>query len=134
MCRAHLAAVTVALAFVVGATACDNTDTKLKVTRLDPIKGDAQGGTFVHIYGNRFIADGARNAKVYFGSRQGTVSRFLNDGDMIVEAPGGKSNEVVDVLVMFEPGGEIKLQKAFTFVDKNSSGPSVNDLDTSKQK
>ena len=125
---------TVALAFVVGATACDNTDTKLKVTRLDPIKGDAQGGTFVHIYGNRFIADGARNAKVYFGSRQGTVSRFLNDGDMIVEAPGGKSNEVVDVLVMFEPGGEIKLQKAFTFVDKNSSGPSVNDLDTSKQK
>ena len=53
--------------------ACGNDDTKLKVTGIEPEKGDVEGGTYVRIKGNRFIADGARNAKVYFGSRQGTV-------------------------------------------------------------
>ena len=46
-------------------------DTKLKVTGIEPEKGDVEGGTYVRIKGNRFIADGARNAKVYFGSRAG---------------------------------------------------------------
>ena len=71
--------------------ACGNKDTKLKVTGIEPEKGDAEGGTYVRIKGNRFIADGARNAKVYFGSRQGTVVRFASDSELIVEAPGGKA-------------------------------------------
>src|SRR3954465_14161639 len=108
--------------------ACGNNDTKLKVTGIEPEKGDAEGGTYVKIKGNRFIADGARNAKVYFGSRQGTVSRFVNDGEMIVEAPGGKPNETVDVLIIFEPGGELKIAKGFTFVEKNNAPPAVQDL------
>jgi hypothetical protein len=89
---------------------------KLTVTAIEPSHGDADGGTYVKIIGTRFIADGARNAKVYFGSRQGTVVRFSSDKELIVEAPGGKPDEVVDVLVIFDPGGEIKLPKAFTFV------------------
>ena len=113
--------------------ACGNTDTKLKVTGIDPDKGDVEGGQYVHIYGNRFVADGARNAKVYFGSRQGTVVRFANDGDLIVQAPGGKPNEVVDVLVIFDPGGELRIAKGFTFVEKNNAGPSVDDLNTGKK-
>ena len=114
--------------------ACGSSDTKLKVTGLEPEKGDVEGGTYVKIYGNRFVADGARNAKVYFGKRQGTVVRFASDSELIVEAPGGGPNETVDVLIIFEPGGELKIPKAFTFVEKNDKGPSVNDLDTSKTK
>ena len=91
---------------------------KLSVTGLDPKQGDADGGTYVRITGTRFIADGARNAKVYFGSRQGTVVRFASDTELIVQAPGGKVGPPVDVLVIFEPGGELKIPQAFTFVVK----------------
>jgi len=114
------------------AAACGSSDTKLKVTGIEPDKGDIEGGTYVRIKGNRFIADGARNAKVYFGSHQGTVVRFASDSELIVEAPGGKANETVDVLIIFEPGGELKIPKAVTFVEKNNTAPSVNDLDTKK--
>jgi hypothetical protein len=113
---------------------CGSTDTKLKVTGIEPEKGDVEGGTYVRIKGNRFIADGARNAKVYFGSRQGTVVRFASDSELIVEAPGGKPNETVDVLIIFEPGGELKIPKGFTFVEKTTTAPSVDDLNTSKPK
>ena len=116
------------------AAACGSSDTKLKVTGIEPEKGDVEGGTYVRIKGNRFIADGARNAKVYFGSRQGTVVRFASDSELIVEAPGGKSNEVVDVLIIFEPGGELKIPKGFTFVEKTTTAPSVGDLNTTKAK
>ena len=107
-------------------------DTKLKVTGVEPETGDGDGGTYVRIFGNRFIADGARNAKVYFGSRQGTVIRFASDSELIVEAPGGKPNETVDVLIIFEPGGELKIPNGFTFVEKNNEGPTMDQLDTSK--
>lgn len=129
-------AVTLLLVFVATlVAACGNNDTKLKVTGIEPEKGDVEGGTYVRIKGNRFIADGARNAKVYFGSREGTVVRFASDSELIVEAPGGKPNETVDVLIIFEPGGELKIPKGFTFVEKGQ-GPamSVDQLDTKKAK
>ncbi|HEY5947950.1 MAG TPA: IPT/TIG domain-containing protein [Kofleriaceae bacterium] len=91
---------------------------KLKVTGIDPASGDSAGGTYVKISGTRFLADGARNVKVYFGSKQGTVVRVASDTELVVEAPAGKAKETVDVLVIFEPGGEIKLVKAFTFEKK----------------
>lgn len=34
------------------------------------------------------------------------------------EAAGGKPGEIVDVLVMFEPGGPLRIPKAFTYVEK----------------
>jgi hypothetical protein len=89
----------------------------LRVTGIDPPRGDTMGGTYVMITGERFIADGPRNVKVYFGSRQGTVIRFASDTQLIVQAPGGKPNETVDVLLVFDPGGQMKLPSAFTFVD-----------------
>jgi len=95
----------------------DDSD-KLRVTGIDPPRGDMHGGTYVVIKGRRFIKDGPRNVKVYFGSRQGTVVRFVNDGELVVQAPGGKQDEVVDVLVVFDPGGQLGLPGAFTFVDK----------------
>jgi hypothetical protein len=92
--------------------------TSLKLTGLEPAVGDFEGGTYVVIKGEGFLKDGPRNAKVYFGSAQGSVVRFQSDRELIVQAPGGKANQTVDVLVVFDPGGEIKAPNAFKFVDK----------------
>jgi IPT/TIG domain len=89
---------------------------RLSVRALEPVKGDADGGTYCRITGSRFIADGPRSAKVYFGQRQGTIVRFASDTELIVEAPGGSAGATVDVLVIFEPGGEVMMPHAFTFV------------------
>jgi hypothetical protein len=124
--------------------ACGEKDTKLKVTGLEvpgsrapsggPEQGDVEGGTYIIIKGNRFTADGPRNAKVYFGSRQGTVVRFANDHELVVQAPGGKQDEIVDVKIIFEPGGELTIKNAFKFIDKSDVAPTVDDLNTAKDK
>jgi hypothetical protein len=116
------------------AAACGSEDKTLKVTGIEPEVGNTEGGTYVKIKGNRFIADGARNAKVYFGSRQGTVVRFASDSELIVEAPGGKNGEKADVLIIFEPGGELKIANGFRWEEKNTAPPSVQDLDINKVK
>jgi hypothetical protein len=112
--------------------ACGSNDTTLKVTGLDKDTGDAAGGTYVRIYGNGFITP-VRSAKVYFGTRQAAAPRFASDTEMVVEAPGGDVGKSVDVLIIFEPGGEKKLVNAFTFKEKNDQGPSVDDLSTDKK-
>ena len=112
---------------------CGETDRKLKVTGLEPVKGDVEGGTYVVIKGNRFMKDGPRNAKVYFGSRQGSVVRFQSDSELIVQAPGGKADESVDVLVIFDPGGQLKIPNAFKFIDK-ADGGGLNPDDIGKKK
>jgi len=112
---------------------CGEKDTKLKVTGIEPERGDVEGGIYVRIKGNRFIADGPRMTKVYFGSRQGTVVRFASDSELIVEAPGGKPNEKVDVLIIFDPGGQLKIKDGFTFVEKHNEPANINDLNTDKK-
>jgi hypothetical protein len=121
----------VGLGFLFG---CGETDRKLKVTGLEPTKGDVEGGTYVVIKGNRFMKDGPRNAKVYFGSRQGTVKRFQSDSELIVQAPGGKADEVVDVLVIFDPGGQLKIPNAFKFIERGESNMNIDNLAPGKDK
>jgi hypothetical protein len=113
------------------------TDLTLKVTGIEPDTGDVEGGTYVRIKGNGFLVDSKgnsapANAKVYFGTRQGEVIRFASSEELIVQAPGGKLNETVDVLIIFEGRGELKIPKGFTFVEKKESAPSVDDLNTNK--
>src|SRR4051812_3878510 len=98
-----------------GATAC-KTDLSLQVNSIDPDRGDVEGGTYVRIKGNGFLNDDKgnptpANAKVYFGARQGEVVRFASGSEIIVQAPGGKPNETVDVLIIFEGRGEKKIEK-----------------------
>jgi hypothetical protein len=112
--------------------ACGSENTKLMVTGIDPDRGDAEGGTYVKVRGNRFTADGPRTAKVYFGGRQGSVIRSESDSVLIVQAPGGKPNEVVDVLFIFDPGGQLRIPNGFRFVEKAKTGPSVDDLNINK--
>jgi hypothetical protein len=113
---------------------CNKENTKLMVTGLEPDHGDMEGGSYVRIKGNRFTADGPRSAKVYFGGRQGSVVRFESDSELVVQAPGGKNNEVVDVLIIFDPGGQLKIANGFKFVQKASAGPTVDDLNTGAKK
>jgi hypothetical protein len=107
---------------------CNNDNPKLTVTAIEPDHGDAEGGSFVRIRGTRFTADGPRSVKVFFGGYPGRVSRFESDNVLIVEAPGGKVNDVADVLIVFDPGGQIKIPKAFRFMEHAHSAPTVDDL------
>ena len=100
------------------AAAPEDLYTSLVVTGIEPAHGDADGGTYVRITGSHFISDGPRSAKVFFGPRQGTVVRFASDTELIVEAPGGVDGSTVDVLAVFDPGGQKKLLGAFTYVHK----------------
>lgn len=114
-----------------------NTDNTLKVTGIEPDKGDVEGGTYVRIKGNGFLVDSKgnsapANAKVYFGTRQGEVIRFASSEELIVQAPGGKMNDTVDVLIIFEGRGELKIPHGFTFVDKHETPASIDDLNTNK--
>src|SRR5580704_7314096 len=104
-----------AMVVVLVATAAADPAPRLAVKAIEPAKGDPDGGTYCRITGSRFIADGPRSAKVYFGSRQGTIVRFASDPELIVEAPAGSAGSTVDVSVTFEPGGELKMPHAFTF-------------------
>lgn len=90
----------------------------LAVTAIEPTSGDQAGGTYVVIKGSNFIKPGPRQLKVYFGGTQGSVVRFQSDNEVIVQAPAGKAGETVDVMFVFDPGGQLKLPAAFTFVDK----------------
>ena len=118
----RLAGLVVGAAVVLG---CGSNDGKLKVNGLEPRTGDAMGGQIVQINGQTFMKT-TRTVKVYFGDQIGNFIRFKSDSEMVVEAPGGKPDATVDVLVVFQPGGEITIPKAFTFKEKK--GMDADDL------
>jgi hypothetical protein len=115
------------------AAACGNDNPKLLVTGIEPDKGDVAGDTYVRIHGNRFTADGPRSVKVYFGGHEAQIDRFVSDNELIVVAPGGKLNDVVDVLIVFDPGGKKTLPNAFRYVEKGK-GATIDDLGTGPDK
>ena len=114
--------------------ACEDEDPKLKVVDLTPATGDSEGGTYVVIKGNRFLKDGPRNAKVYFGSRQAQIIRWQSDSELIVQSPAGKPEETVDVLVIFDPGGQLTIKKAFKYIDKDDAMPNIDDVNVGGSK
>jgi hypothetical protein len=87
--------------------------TKLTVTGVEPAVGDTSGGTAVRVLGSGFTVDGPRRVKVYFGTHEGAVVRFASDSELLVQSPAGKAGDTVDVTVVFEPGGEIKVPREF---------------------
>jgi hypothetical protein len=118
----RLAGLVVGAAVMMG---CGSNDGKLRVNGLEPRSGDAMGGQIVQINGQNFMKT-TRTVKVYFGDQIGNFIRFKSDTEMVVEAPGGKPDATVDVLVVFQPGGEITIPKAFTFKEKK--GMDADDL------
>lgn len=127
--KVHALLVTPVLALVLAlAAACGSNDGKLKVFGLEPKEGDAMGGQYVIIRGQNFQKVN-RSAKVYFGDVPGQVVRFRGDSELIVQAPGGKAGTSVDVLISFEPGGELPpIKNGYTFIEPKGVG--VDDLKT----
>jgi hypothetical protein len=86
----------------------------LKVSGIEPTTGTADGEQIVVIRGQGFNAV-VRGVKVYFGTKAAAVDRLVGDVELHVATPAGKEGEVVDVRVIFEPGGEMTLAGAFTY-------------------
>jgi IPT/TIG domain len=132
--RTRRAVVFVALVLGAAAIAGCSKDHKLKVTDLDPQEGDFTGGSSVHFTGTGFLQeDGSpRQVKVYFGLPdhlvQGTVIRTEGDTNLYVLAPGGPKGKAVDILLRFDPGGELTIHNKFKYVEVSQAG--VEDLGT----
>jgi hypothetical protein len=104
-------------------------ETKLKVTDMDPMTGDFTGERVTFSgHGFRTVQ---REVEVFFGTRKGYVRR-ISDDEIVVDAPGGEVNEEVEVLLIFEPGGEYTVPKKFKYVKHEAAD--VGDLDTSSKK
>lgn len=112
-----------------GAVSGCKSDTVLKVTAIEPRTGDHAGGERITVRGNQFQAV-RRNVKVFFGDQEGSNVQISGDNEFTVSSPPGKKGETVDLIFQFEPGGVLKVPKAFTFIEKKQAG--VDDLKTTK--
>lgn len=45
--------------------------------------------------------------------------RFASDREIVIRAPAGTPGEVVDVRLVFDPGGELVLPRAFAFENRS---------------
>jgi hypothetical protein len=91
---------------------------QLAVTAIEPAQGDPAGGANTIVRGRRFVADGPRQVKVYFGPSPAKIIRIADDHRILVQPPPGEAGQTVDVVVILEPGGQVRLPKAYTYVAK----------------
>jgi hypothetical protein len=116
-----VALLAIGLAFAAGCAE----DTKLQVNRLSRSSGVS--GDIVTFEGAGFQAGGAKDVRVYFDGHKAKVLRIQGNDEIKVEVPGGiELGKTVDIKMIFEPGGEITLEKAFKYVEPARS--SVGDL------
>ena len=119
MSRAFHAVVTsVALVFVLSGAGCSKKE-GFKVTGLEPKVGPYTGGT-VTITGSGFQEGGARGVTVYFGNRPAKVLGWVGDDRLKVESPPVDEDmigQTVDVMLVFDDSGEIKIEQAYTYED-----------------
>lgn len=97
-------------------------DTTLKITSLSRSKG-APGET-LNIYGSGFQSGGRKDVRVFFGAKKANVLGFKGNGQMTVKIPGGIDfGKTVDIKVVFEPGGQLTYEKAFTYAQPEIGDP-----------
>jgi hypothetical protein len=87
----------------------------LAVTAMDPRAGGVAGGDAITFGGASFLVDGKpRAVKVFFAGVEALDVAVLDDATLSVVTPPGTAG-AVDVLIQFEPGGEITLPGAYTY-------------------
>jgi hypothetical protein len=86
---------------------------QLQVIELLPTKGAP--GEPITIKGEGFMTE-SRAVTVFFGDAQAQVIDIPSDTEVMIEAPAGEPGTSVDVVITFDPGGEIKLPHGYTFV------------------
>jgi hypothetical protein len=95
-------------------------ETKLQVNRLSRTSGIP--GDVVTVYGTGFQSKGAKDVRVYFEDKKAKVLRIQGNEEIKIEVPGGiDMGSTVDIKMIFEPGGEITLDKAFKYVEPSRS-------------
>jgi hypothetical protein len=87
---------------------------KLRVTSIEPATA-APATVPLLVHGSGFLAE-SRTVQVYLGETPANVISIDSDTELQVEVPAGAPGAPVDVTLVFEPGGEIKLPQAFTFM------------------
>ena len=91
-------------------------DEGLKVTKVEPKEGPFGGGDPVRIHGSGFGESGTRKADVYFGQNKAQVLEISSDM-MIVRPPGGKVDEKVSIMIVFEHSKKIVIEDAYKYID-----------------
>ena len=90
-------------------------DTALRVIDVVPATGAVAGGQALRIRGANFRT--SRVVKVRFGSVDAEILRVTDD-EITIQTPPGSAGRLVDITVVFDPGGDLRLPGAFTYVTK----------------
>lgn len=99
-----------------------SSDTTLKITRLSRSTGSP--GETLNIYGSGFQSGGRKDVRVFFGTKKANVLGFKGDDQIVVKVPGGVDfGKTVDIKVVFEPGGELTYENAFTYAKPEVADP-----------
>jgi hypothetical protein len=96
---------------------------KLAVTSIEPASA-APATVPLVVHGSGFLAE-SRSVPVYLGATPANVLSIDSDTELLVEVPTGAPGEPVDVKIVFEPGGEITLPHAFTFMPGADGAPAA---------
>jgi hypothetical protein len=121
-------AVASALSATLGVAACggkgasEPTGGTLAVTSVEPTSAAPASGVPIVIHGSGFMAE-SRAIQVYIGDAPANVLSVDSDSDLQVEVPAGEAGKTVDIKVVFDPGGEIRLAHAFTFAAASATTP-----------
>ncbi len=99
-----------------GLAGCDKEE-GLKIKRISPNSGPITGANPVTIHGTGFQTGGAREVTVFFGNRKATVMGFDGDTKLVVQPPGGKLGDVVDIMIQFGDSRYFTRKKAYSYVD-----------------
>jgi uncharacterized protein YegL len=81
------------------------------INSLSSTKGSVAGGNLVIIDGQNF----KKGIQVYFGDRQGTVTKFISSNQIEVSVPSSTSTGLVDVKVINPDGQSATLTDAYTY-------------------
>jgi von Willebrand factor type A domain/IPT/TIG domain len=81
------------------------------INSLSNTKGSVTGGNLVTVYGQNF----KQGIQVYFGDRQGTVTKFISSNEIEVSVPSSASAGLVDVKVVNPDGQSATLTDGYTY-------------------
>merc|ERR1711988_1587416 len=89
----------------------------IEPSRIDAVSpASGQSGTVVVIQGAHLLGGGERIARVLFGSTLATDVVYANDTEVLVRAPDGLDDEVVDLTVESDTGAFVTEVFAFEYL------------------
>lgn len=126
MLRSRVPVLAAAAAFMLLAAAGCSEDKELRIEKISPKEGPPFGDEVVHIYGNGFQQGQAKNVQIFFDDTPASKVSIVSDDEIAVRTPSGAEGDTVDILILFEDGGEKRIKDAYTY--KAAERLNVNDL------